>query len=154
MVPAEQIAQLPFFQGMPAWALREFAEAATDRLFAARETLLRQQDEAQSVYFLLSGSVQIFVRFEGADDLLVGSTSGFGALLGWSAFRPPYRYTSSIRCEEPSGLLRLPREVFTRVFDRDPRLGYTVLRRISTVLANRLEQTRDMLAKTPPKLPV
>jgi hypothetical protein len=30
-----------------------------------------------------------------------------GELLGWSAFRAPYRYTASVRCEEPSELIRV-----------------------------------------------
>ena len=37
--------------------------------------------------------MQFYIRFHGVDDLLVGTIREPGALLGWSVFRQPYRYT-------------------------------------------------------------
>src|SRR6266705_610016 len=76
-------------------------------------------------------------------DLLVGVLRRPGELVGWSAFRPPYRYTASVRCEEPSRLARVPATAFEEVFERDPALAYQILQRVATSVANRLEQTRE-----------
>ncbi len=145
----QKVASVPFFKGLPAWALREFAEEAGERSLDRNEYVLHQHDEANSVYFLLDGSVQFLLRFEGVDDLLVGTTREPGAMIGWSVFRAPYRFTSSVRCEEPCTLLRVSRETFERIIDHDPQLGYLILRRAASVLAGRVEQTRDLLVGSP-----
>ena len=94
-----RLAQLPFFQGMPQWALVGLAEAAAEEEVPAGGIVVRQSDRARVVHFLLAGSVQILLRV-GEEDLLVAVLRRPGELLGWSAFRAPYRYTASVRCEE------------------------------------------------------
>src|SRR6266542_2854049 len=127
-----RLGRLSFFQGIPSWAL------------------LRLADRARAVHFLLAGSVQVLIRV-GEEDLLVGVLRRPGELVGWSAFRPPYRYTASVRCEEPSRLARVPATAFEEVFERDPALAYQILQRVATSVANRLEQTRERLC--PPEQP-
>jgi CRP/FNR family transcriptional regulator, cyclic AMP receptor protein len=145
MIPVEQVVQIPFFQGLPAEVLRELA---TESIVLARqrgETLFSQHDVAEHVFFLISGSVQSYLRFHGVDDLLVGTIREPGALLGWSVFRQPHRYTATIRCADDSQVLRLQREVIMKLVKTHPHLGYLLLKRVAAVLANRLEQTRDLL---------
>jgi hypothetical protein len=86
-----RLARLPFFQGMPQWALVRLAEAATEEEAPAGAMVLRQADRARAVHFLAAGSVQVLIRV-GEEDLLVALLRRPGELLGWSAFRPPFRY--------------------------------------------------------------
>jgi CRP-like cAMP-binding protein len=112
--------------------------------------VMRQNDEARAVYFLLSGAVQVLVYFEGVGDLLMGVQRDPGSLIaGSSAFRPPYRYTSSMRCEEASELIRFPRETFEGIFEEDPYLGYQILKKVATALDQRLEGAVTFLLETP-----
>lgn len=145
MVPVARLAEIPFFEGLPADELRRLADVATERELDRNQIVLHQHDDARSLFVLLSGSVQFLLRFEGVHDLLVGTESRPGALLGWSAFRPPYRNTASVRCEIPCLVLEVPREAFSEMFGRSPRQGYILLRRVAVVLANRLEQAKSML---------
>src|SRR5215217_8127043 len=77
--------------------------------------------------------------FEEVGDLLVGVQRDKGSLVGWSAFMAPYRYTSSVRCEEASELLRIPRDTFDIVFEEDAYLGYEILKKVGTTVDTRLE---------------
>ena len=147
MTPVEQVVQIPFFQGLPAEALRELAAKSTLLTLERGGILLSQHDAAEHVFFLISGAAQSYIRFHGVDDLLVGIIREPGALLGWSVFRQPHRYTATIRCEEDCRVLRLPREVIMKLVETQPRLGYLLLKRVAAVLANRLEQTRDILVR-------
>jgi CRP-like cAMP-binding protein len=140
-----RLGRLWFFQGIPSWALVHLAEAATEEELPAGRLVLRQSDRARAVHFLLEGSVQVLIRV-GEEDLLVGVLRRPGELVGWSAFRPPYRYTASVRCEEPSRLARVPATAFEEIFERDPALAYQILQRVATRVANRLEQTRERLS--------
>ncbi|MDN5789494.1 MAG: hypothetical protein L0H25_01320, partial [Micrococcales bacterium] len=94
------------------------------------------------------GPFAFLLRFEGVDDLLVGSTTQRGALIGWSVFRPPYRNTATVRCEQPCRLLVMPRSAFDEVFAADPRLHYEILGRVAAVVAERLKDTRQVLLMT------
>ena len=91
------------------------------------------------MYFLLSGAVQILVYFEGVGDLLMGVHREPGSLIAWSAFRAPYRHTSSMRCEETTEVMRRPRDTFEEIFEKDPYLGYLILKKVAAAMDNRLE---------------
>ena len=149
-VTADELAGLRFFEGLPGWALERLAGSATRRRFGQGAMVVRQNDEALAVYFLLSGAVQVLVYFEGVGDLLMGVQRDSGSLVaGWSAFRPPYRHTSSLRCEEASELIRLPRETFEGIFEEDPYLGYRILKKVATAVDHRLEGSVTFLLETP-----
>ena len=149
MTAVEQVVEIAFFQGMPADALREIAAQSTVLTLQPGRTLISQHAAAEHLFFLLSGSVQFYIHFHGVDDLLVGTMRQPGALLGWSVVRKPHRYTATVRCEEECRVLRLPRETLIQLMETQPRLGYLLLKRIAATLANRLEQTRDLLVRPP-----
>lgn len=129
--------------------MRRLAEAACEKTLEVGQYVVRQHDEGNALYFLLSGSVEFLIRFEGVDDLLVGTSREAGAMIGWSVFRIPHRYTASVQCAETCHCLRLPADALAGVIAEDPRLGYLILKRVAAVLANRLEQARDLLTGTP-----
>jgi CRP-like cAMP-binding protein len=143
----EQVVQIPFFQGLPAEALRQVAAGSTVLVLERGQIVMSQHDAAEHLFFLVSGVVQFYLHFQGVDDLLVGTMREPGALLGWSYFREPYRYTVTTRCEEDCKIMRLPREIIMELAQTQPRLGYLLLKRVAATLANRLEQTRDILVR-------
>ncbi len=138
-VTTEELAQFRFFEGVPGWALERVAGSAAKRRLEQGALVVRQNDEARAVYFLLSGAVQVLVYFEGVGDLLMGVHREPGSLIAWSAFRAPYRHTSSMRCEEPTELMRIPRDTFEDIFKEDPYLGYLILKKVAAAMDNRLE---------------
>ena len=95
MTAVEQVVEIPFFQGLPAEALREVAARSSVLALHRGATLISQHAAADYVFFLISGSVQIYIHFHGVDDLLVGTMREAGALLGWSVVRKPHRYTAT-----------------------------------------------------------
>ena len=138
-IRAEDLLGLQFFEGVPGWALDRVAVSATKKRLEQGAIAVRQNDEAKAVYFLLSGAVQILVYFEGVGDLLTGVQRRTGSLIGWSAFRAPYRYTSSVRCEEASELIQIPRQIFEEIFEKDAYLGYQILKKVAATMDARLE---------------
>ena len=87
------------------------------------------------------------MRYEGVGDLLMGTLVEPGTLVGWSAFRPPYRYTSSVRCETRARLVGVPREAFEAVFEDDPLVAYETLKRITGTIDARLEGALSYLER-------
>lgn len=145
----EELARLQFFESVPRWALERLARSATKKRLEQGTMVVRQNDEAQSVFFLLSGAVQVLVYFEGVGDILMGVQRDPGSLIGWSVFKPPYRYTSSIKCEEVSELIRISRETFEEIFEEDPYLGYQILKKVATAVDHRLEGAVTSMLEIP-----
>jgi hypothetical protein len=149
-VTAEALAELSFFEDLPGWARERLATSATKGRFEQGAIVVRQNDEARAVYFLLCGTAQDLVFFEGVGNLLMGVQRDPGSLVaGWSAFKPPYRYTSSTRCEEITELIRLPRDTFEEIFEEDPYLGYQSLKKVAAAVDDRLEEAVTFLLETP-----
>lgn len=138
------MATVPFFAGLDAPILTAFAENAGEVYVPAGELIIEQGDAASDVYFLLEGSVEALLRFEGVGDLFMGTHEAVGTLLGWSAFRPPYRYSDSVRSHRPSRLLQVSRSSFEALFARDPAVAHELLRRVNVQLVQQLELTRDL----------
>jgi CRP-like cAMP-binding protein len=139
-----RLTRLPFFQGLPQAALVALARTATEGTLPSGYDLVRQYDRARAVHVLVRGRVQVLLRV-GEQDLLVGVLQEPGHLLGWSAFRPPYRYTATVRCESEVRVVSVPAEVFTDLFADDPALEYAVLRRVVAAVAERFEHARALL---------
>lgn len=153
MILLARLAEIPFFQGLPQWALVRVAESAEENEVPAGHDIVRQYDRARAIHFLVSGSVQVLIRV-GSEDMLVGVLRQPGELIGWSAFRPPYRYTATIRCEEPSVIVTVRGDVIDELADKDMVLLYEMLRRVAISVTTRFERTRDLLRTLPRRGPV
>ena len=153
VVEVVRLAGIPLLEGLPQWALLRLAMVAEEAYLPPGQVVVQQYDRAGAVHVLVSGSVQILLRV-GTEDLLVGVLRRPGEVLGWSAFRPPYRYTATVRCEAPSHIVTFPVEAFEDVFAQDPRLAHVVLRRVVTAVAERLERARDLIGALPRRGPV
>lgn len=144
MSDAAQLSAIPFFAGLDASVLAALAEGAEEVSVPAGELIIEQGAPADHLYFLIEGSVEALLRYEGVGDLFMGTREAVGTLLGWSAFRPPYRYSDSVRSHRPSRLLQVPRASFDTLFDRDPEVAHELLRRVNIEVVQQLELTRDL----------
>jgi CRP-like cAMP-binding protein/1-acyl-sn-glycerol-3-phosphate acyltransferase len=149
MITREALLQIPFFQGLPDAALAQLASVAQLQSRVGGDLIIHQHDRAIAVWFLLSGRVQFLMHVEGVSNLLVATSRTPGSLLGWSAFRAPFRYTTSVRCEGACELLRIPHGAFEDIFARDPHCGMEILQRVAATMARRLEQARKCLLELP-----
>jgi CRP-like cAMP-binding protein len=129
------------------------AAEGQERELAACEMVIEQNDEAREVFFLLEGSVELLLRYEGVGDLFMGSFQEPGSIFGWSALRPPYRYTDSVRCEQPTRMLCLSRASLEAVMAEDPSVGFVLLQRVTSEVARQLEITRGLLGRRQPQRP-
>lgn len=149
MIPLAEIRNLTIFKTLPDAATEALCADAEALEFGTGDEILHQHDQANSLYILLSGTVEFLIKVEGVDDLFVGMTSECGALLGWSVFREPHRYTATIRCAEPCRVIRFPRRTLDLVLANDPRAGYRLRQAIAAAVADRLRDALDLLGGTP-----
>lgn len=145
MVHPEILKELAFFRALKKPVLELVAEHAEIREYTNNEIISTQHNRAIALFILLSGTVQFLIRIEGGEDLLVGVGRERGLIVGWAAFRAPFRYTTTVRCEQCCRFLRVPHHVFDEIMAADEASGLLLLRRVAESMAHRLDFERERL---------
>ncbi len=145
MVTAGELRQVGYFAPLPDWALDLLSTRALVREYPPGAFIARQHEKTTSLHVLRSGRVQVLLRFDGVGDLVTETMTAADPIIGWSLFRPPYRYTASIRCVTVSTAITIPRDAFETVFELEPRLRGLTYRQTARVVADRLEATVSVL---------
>jgi hypothetical protein len=72
-------------------------------------------------------------------------TVGTGEPVGWSWMVPPHRWQFDARVLEPTGAIVFDGKALREQCERDHELGYSLLKRLVSVIAGRLAATRLQL---------
>jgi len=126
------------FHGLGADTLGKLTALAKSEAHAAGAVLYNPGDAAEDVFVLDSGRVEFTIgRGEGA------SPDGFmlkkGETFGWAALLEGYaKRIAGARCLEDSTLLRINGKAAIGVLEGDPPAGFTVMRRLSALIARYL----------------
>jgi CRP-like cAMP-binding protein len=67
-----------------------------------------------------------------------------GQMVGWSGLIPPHRFTLKASAQIDTDVLRLPRTPLLEFFDRNPAVGYVVMRNLASVVGQRLQVFQAM----------
>ena len=106
--------------------------------------LLREGDPADEFFLIRRGAVAVETDVPGRGAVTL-ETLGPGELLGWSWLVPPYRSAFGARALEAVHVMALDGACLRGKCERDPALGYELLKVVATVFVRRLEETRMRL---------
>jgi len=139
------LAEHPFFSGMTEADLKLIAGCATNARFEAGEYLYREGGAADRFFLLRSGQIAVEVHSPGRDPVTI-LTVGEGQVLGFSWLMPPYRWVFDARAMQLTRALVFDGACLRNKCDADPRLGYDLLKRVASVMSQRLETATVQLA--------
>jgi CRP-like cAMP-binding protein len=128
------------FEGFSQEQLRLLAFGAETMHLAADRKLYREDDEADSAYVVIKGTISLF-REQGDQRIPVG-TAEAGAMLGELALIADTRRLTSAAAAADAEILRLNRKMFHRILEEYPELAITLRQRIVDdlqVLVRRIE---------------
>jgi CRP-like cAMP-binding protein len=60
----------------------------------------------------------------------------------------PSKRTVNAECSEPSRVIAIPADELIAMFDKDHTLGFTIMKRLSDIIAKRLRHRTDKLIET------
>jgi CRP-like cAMP-binding protein len=123
------------FQGAGHHTIEEIAMESTEQTFRSGDVIFREGDQADALYVLAEGNVEISVGERGAINFIVGRP---GEVFGWAALVEPYVRTGTAACTTDTKLLRVPSEVMERVMKKYPEDGLRIMRHLTGVLVQRL----------------
>lgn len=117
------------------------------------EALTRQFAAASFIWLLQEGGVEFQLQLENErSELAVGSSRRRWTPIGWSGFRLPRRYATTVTTTCDSRLIRFERQALEALFETDPELGTAFLKTVLSGAMALLESSRAQLVqrlKTP-----
>lgn len=145
MVPTETLRSLSCFAGLSAESLKAVAAIAEERPFKAGQTLWREGDSVHCLYIVRQGEIDVIYHLQSGKQCVVDTVVG-GELTGWSAVVEPYRHTATCVARTDGRGLCMEAGAIRALCEKDPSLGYNLLKQVARTLSSRLEGARMQLA--------
>jgi CRP/FNR family transcriptional regulator, cyclic AMP receptor protein len=138
------LAEHPFFSGLDKAYLETLTGCATNVRFDQDQFIFREGGPADQFYLVRHGkvAVQLYSPTRGA---LTIETLDAGDVLGWSWIVKPYTWRFDAQALELVRAIALDGKCLRAKCEDDPRLGFELLKRFSTIIAQRVESTRLQL---------
>jgi CRP-like cAMP-binding protein len=112
--------------------------------FAEGEFLFQEGHEANQFWVIRRGRVAMQLESPGRG-AIVTDTMDEGEMVGWSWLVPPYRFFADGRAVTPVSATALDGACLRGKCEADPELGYQLLKRVTSVMYQRLQSTRIRL---------
>ncbi len=131
----------PLFRDLDPGYVKVLAACARTVHFAEKELIFRQGESADGCYLIRDGNVALQIPSPQREPLTI-QTLGAGEVLGWSWLFPPYKWHYDARAVEQTGAVALKGSSLRESFDQDPRFGYELMMRFSTIIHQRMQAAR------------
>jgi len=138
------LAEHPFFKGFAPQHLNLLVGCASNVRYNPGEFLFREGEEADKFFVIRHGkiAVEAFIPQKGPITI---QTLDEGDILGWSWLVSPYQWRFDARAMELTRAIALDGKCLRGKCENDHNLGYELLKRFATLIAERLEATRMQL---------
>ncbi len=141
---ADTLRRCELFRGFGDDLIAELAARAGERFFDPGETIISIDAQAENLYIVESGRVDLLLPIPGGREIHVRDV-GPSDVFGWMALVEPRRFTGTARCAHESAVVELPASALEEIFASDPSRGYLVMQRVATLVAAWLRDTQSQL---------
>ena len=138
------LAEHPFFKGLDRKYIRLMAGCASNVRFDPGQYVFREHDDAKRFYAIRQGQIALEIYAPGRGSITI-ETLDDGDILGWSWLIPPHKKQFDARVIAVTRALAFDAACLRKKCEKDPRLGYELLRRFATIIGQRLQATRLQL---------
>jgi len=137
------LAAQPFLKGLSIQQLEMMSNNAMAVEFPVGKIIFNEGLPAHRFYLILEGEVALESANgkQGAKPHLV-QTIKAGDVIGWSWLFPPYLWNFDARAVKPTKAIIFFATTLREQCEKDPRLGYELMKRVANVVINRLQATR------------
>lgn len=147
MVSPEALHDCELFHELSDEALAQIAPLARQETYQAGDLICAEQELADRLFILQTGRVQVHIRLhsplEPGGEATIEEVEP-GRIFGWSSLVKQQRFTASATALEPVTLLTIKAGDLNALFDREPHIGFVVMKQLAEVIASRLRHTRQV----------
>ena len=154
----------PFFSDVDADTLEAIAAKGEVLKFNAEDVIFRVDEPATHLYGLVEGEINLVLVFKDKvlktdieyeeaiqatmvdeEKEIIVDTVTAGQVFGWASIVGPAKRTVNAECSETSRLIAIPADELIAMFDKDHTLGFSIMKRLSDMIARRLRHRTDKL---------
>ncbi len=140
----EQLAKVPFFDGLTTEALAMIAHVTTEEAYAYGTKIFAYGDPGDKLYIILEGKVRIFREVGGMGEEAL-AVLGPGEVFGEMSLLDESTRSAGALAHEKCRLLVITKDAFDDLLFLHKDLAYEVLWSCVRMLASRLRETNDKL---------
>jgi CRP-like cAMP-binding protein len=107
------------------------------------KAIFRQGDEANHLYILIEGTVDLSVKTGEKFDFLTSRVEKDGAAFGIPSLIEPFRYNMTATCAKSSKVLVINANRVRMEMEKDPKMGMEIMKKLASIYFNRLSEMRS-----------
>jgi CRP/FNR family transcriptional activator FtrB len=111
--------------------------------FPEGKTIFRQGEEANYLYILIEGMLDLSVKTGEKFDFLTSKVEKEGAAFGMPSLIEPFRYNVTAKCLKPSKVLVINAGLLKMDMEKDPTMGMEIMKKLVSIYFNRLTEIRS-----------
>jgi CRP/FNR family cyclic AMP-dependent transcriptional regulator len=138
------LADHPFFKDLPKQHLDTVTGCVSNVVFQPGEYVGREGQPADNFFVVREGHVAVEVFVPNKGPITIETVEG-GEILGWSWLFPPYKSVFDARAMNVVRALSVDGACLRTKCEKDPALGYELLKRFAVLVISRLQAMRMQL---------
>ena len=143
MVSPEWLKKTELFKTLSESQLNILLSHSSVESFPEGKTIFRQGDEANHLYILVDGMVNLSVKTGEKFDFLTSKIEKEGAAFGIPSLIEPFRYNMTATCLKPSKVLVINAGRVKMDMEKDPKMGMEIMKKLAFIYFNRLSEMRS-----------
>jgi CRP/FNR family cyclic AMP-dependent transcriptional regulator len=139
MISPETLRRFALFAGLEPAKFKNIAMIGEEVQCEEGCWIFREGDEAEYLYLIQSGQVDLKVRLDEAGEKHIDITRlGEGSSIGWSSLIEPYSYTLSAMAASSAILIKIDAGAMIEMMEEDVAMGYVLMKRLAEAIGERL----------------
>ena len=131
------------FRGFDEGQMKKIMAIGKEITMKKGQQIFREGQEANGVYVLRSGAVELMTVVEKDFDLPISLLREPGDVFGSSALVPPYQYSLSARCVEEGTLFCMETKALRELALEDHDIGFQIMTNLAAYFLERVKETRQ-----------
>jgi len=143
MVSAEWLKKTELFGNLKESQLDALLSRSSVEAFPEGKTIFRQGEDANHLYILIEGLVDLSVKTGEKIDFLTSKVEKEGSAFGIPSLIEPFRYNMTATCLKPSKVLVIDAGRVKNDMEKDPKMGMEIMKKLASIYFNRLSEMRS-----------
>jgi CRP-like cAMP-binding protein len=134
-----------FFQELADDYLEKISNLCDEEILHNQDIIFEEGAKAEKIYILQKGAVSLQINLKKYQDIIISTIEEKGELFGWSALIEPKKYSATVKCLKETTVYSISTDKLEQWFEDDPLMGFVFMKRIASLIDNRLSSMRKRL---------
>ena len=142
----EELKSFPYTSGLDSVQLELFSSFVELLEFEPETTVFKEGDVGDSVYFILSGELNVSMDCDWGEDIKIATLTD-GSVFGEMSLIDELPRSASITARTKSSVIKLNKTNFEMILEKHPAIGITLLKGLAQIVCQRVRESNSSLSE-------